>query len=304
MGLLGLWRRQLFRERRVRGAGRTENAVPANQPGRSRLHIRTSAATTSVRGTQFRVSTDHAPASTRSEVERGTVGVAAARRLVESPEGYGAFTRVGQVPAPAVPLLPPADLAGLPELTERAPPRFELAARTGAAGYSAGIAGDPAFKRLLAELDADSTTLHESDPSPNLGVKQAIEQSRIDLPWPRAGRCFLAFTPSRRTAWSGPSAHRSGPRYPLRAGGCSCSPYAAADMKTAILTPESPVGPPTRGSRREIALIGVPLAVLVAVAGLSGLLVCADRAVRPPRVNGREARNVGQPALATLTSPS
>jgi hypothetical protein len=143
--------------------GRTENAVPANQPGRSRLHIRTPAATTSVRGTQFRVSTDHAHAGTSSEVERGTVGVAARRGSVEVAAGYGTFTHAGQAPAPPVPLLPPPDLAGLPALIERLPLRFELAPLPSAAGYRAGVAGAPAFKRLLAEFDADSTTLHGPD---------------------------------------------------------------------------------------------------------------------------------------------
>lgn len=143
--------------------GRTESSVPARQPAASRLRVLTPAATTSVRGTRFRVAADDVDDASRSEVERGLVSVAAQRRTVPVAAGFGTVTRRGEAPSPAVPLLPPPDLRGLSAVLERVPVRFSITALPGAAGYRGGVADDAGFSRLVAEFSADSTTLRGPD---------------------------------------------------------------------------------------------------------------------------------------------
>lgn len=143
--------------------GRTGSNVPVQQPAASRLRILTPAATTSVRGTRFRVATDDVEAASRSEVERGLVSVTAQQRAVPVAAGFGSVTRLGAAPSPAVPLLPPPDLSGLPAVLERVPVRFSLTALPDAAGYRGGLAGDVELKRLVAEFSSDSTTLRGPD---------------------------------------------------------------------------------------------------------------------------------------------
>jgi hypothetical protein len=80
--------------------GRAESEVPATRPGTSRLRVRTPAATTSVRGTRFRVSADAVDSSSRSEVLRGQVGVSARPRVVPVAAGAGPGAKAGAAPAP------------------------------------------------------------------------------------------------------------------------------------------------------------------------------------------------------------
>lgn len=143
--------------------GRTETSVPPRQPITSRLRIVTPAATTSVRGTRFRVAADDTDGASRSEVERGRVSVNAQQRSVSVLEGFGSVTHLGVAPSAAVPLLPPPDLQGLPAVLERVPLRFTLPPLQGAAGYRGGVATDGGFTRLVAEFSADSTTLRGPD---------------------------------------------------------------------------------------------------------------------------------------------
>lgn len=143
--------------------GRTENEVPAKERGATRLRIRTPASITSVRGTRFRVATDSDDSSSRSEVERGKVGVSARNREVPVGAGFGTLTRAGAAPSPPVPMLPPPDLSSLPAVMERVPLRFVLTPLAGASGYRGGIATDAGFNIPIAEFTAATPTLPGPD---------------------------------------------------------------------------------------------------------------------------------------------
>jgi hypothetical protein len=73
----------------------------------SRINIRTPSAIASVRGTEFRVSTDE-KASMRTEVLTGTVRVSAMETMVQVKEGEGTYVQKGAAPiSPRKLLLPP-----------------------------------------------------------------------------------------------------------------------------------------------------------------------------------------------------
>jgi len=143
--------------------GRVESEVPAARRGTSRLRVQTPAATTSVRGTRFRVSADAVDSFSRSEVLRGRVGVSARARVVGVDAGFGTWIRAGAPPAPPVALLPAPDLSGLPPLLERTPLQFELAPLVGATGYRGQVATDARFNHLAADFHTTTTSLRGPD---------------------------------------------------------------------------------------------------------------------------------------------
>ncbi|WP_430285322.1 FecR domain-containing protein, partial [Salmonella enterica] len=73
--------------------GRTENQVAPRGESKSRLHIRTPAGITSVRGTQLRVSVPAREPVSHTEVLEGAANVANAGQEVLVQAGYGTMVR-------------------------------------------------------------------------------------------------------------------------------------------------------------------------------------------------------------------
>ena len=133
--------------------GRVEvEAAPATG-GRPGFQIRTPQGVLGVRGTEFRAGADSALSVTRSEVLGGIVAVDGSPGSPGQTVGAGFGTVVdatGRVAVP-VPLLPPADTAGLPTLHERPLVRFTLPAQAGSTAWTAQLATEPGFDPLLTE---------------------------------------------------------------------------------------------------------------------------------------------------------
>lgn len=88
--------------------GRASNQVQRARGPASRFIIQTPSATTSVRGTRFRVSADAGPASSTTEVIEGRVAVRTDGTQVELAEGFGTRAASAANPRPAPEALLPA----------------------------------------------------------------------------------------------------------------------------------------------------------------------------------------------------
>lgn len=129
--------------------GKVETRVqPRGAMGR--FEIRTPAAVSAVRGTEFRAGfRDDGGATT--ETLSGTVGVAAAGADVAVRGGFGTRAERGRPPAPPVPLLPAPALDSLPAINDVATLRWAFAAVPGAAAYRHQLARDAQFRALVGE---------------------------------------------------------------------------------------------------------------------------------------------------------
>ena len=115
-----------------------------------RFEIRTPAAVSAVRGTEFRASyRDDGGATT--ETLSGTVGVAGAGADVAVRGGFGTRAERGLPPATPVPLLPAPALDSLPASNDVATLRWSFAPVAGAAAYRHQLARDGLFRALVGE---------------------------------------------------------------------------------------------------------------------------------------------------------
>ncbi len=129
--------------------GRADSQVTTRQTPRARYEIWTPAATSAVRGTDFRVDMDPATGVARVEVLTGKLDLKGERRSRTVPKGFGALAETGRPPAAAARLLAAPVLAGLPPLVTRVPAQFSFPELAGAAGYRAQIAANVRFETLL-----------------------------------------------------------------------------------------------------------------------------------------------------------
>ncbi len=134
--------------------GRIETRVK-QRGDMGRFEIRTPAAVTAVRGTEFRASYTEAGAGAgagaTTETLDGTVAVNAAGTGVAVRAGFGTRAERGRAPAEPVPLLPAPLLEGLAALNERAALRWQFAPVPGAAAYRHQLARDAQFRTLVSD---------------------------------------------------------------------------------------------------------------------------------------------------------
>ena len=134
--------------------GRTENVVPRRDGGDSRLQIKTPAAVSSVRGTEFRVGVHNADQSSSTEVLSGAVLVRGAGSSVDIPAGFATRVAPGEPPTQPVPLLAAPDLSSLVTRYQVMPMEVVFGAITGATKYRVQISRDKAFEQLFVDLTA------------------------------------------------------------------------------------------------------------------------------------------------------
>ncbi len=131
-------------------SGRVEtHAQPQRDVGR--FEISTPVAVTAVRGTRFRDSFDTADAKARAETLEGNVHVAVGENAVPVPAGFGTRAEAGAKPLTPVPLLPPPDLASVPNANSESQLQVRFGSLTGAAAYRVQLSRDEQFQAIVAE---------------------------------------------------------------------------------------------------------------------------------------------------------
>lgn len=135
--------------------GRVEGKVIEDKGSATRFVIDTPTATTSVRGTRFRL----AAYATRSlaEVLAGAVTVRGRDREVTIEAGYGTVAAAGETPMSPLPLLPAPNLDGIAANFDRFPLSLSWTPPAGGsvAGYRLQIAPSRRFERLLFDEIVD-----------------------------------------------------------------------------------------------------------------------------------------------------
>lgn len=136
--------------------GRVEGKVIHDRGSATRFVIDTPSASTSVRGTRFRLASD---AATRSlaEVLDGAITVRDGDREVTIEAGFGTVVVAGEAPISPLPLLPAPDLDGIPTAFDRFPLSLSWTppADGVVTGYRVQIAPSRRFERLLYDEVVD-----------------------------------------------------------------------------------------------------------------------------------------------------
>ena len=130
------------------GRGRVQARVT---PRRGRFRIWTPAATSVVRGTEFRAEFEPDARTARTEVTMGVVQTTAADTTVEVREAFGTTTTEGEAPGSPVSLLPAPDVGPGPRIARRLPARIAAPPVNGAVAYHLEVAPDNRFLSLVFE---------------------------------------------------------------------------------------------------------------------------------------------------------
>ncbi len=128
--------------------GSADSSVPPLKVPASRFEIRTPRVVTAVRGTRFRVAADGM--ISRHEVVSGVVAVGAAAGNARLNAAQGLRAEEGRLGA-VLPLLPAADVSGVPVRIERTTQPLDVPALAGAQAWRWQVAADAAFTRLLQD---------------------------------------------------------------------------------------------------------------------------------------------------------
>ncbi|QWP79164.1 FecR domain-containing protein [Lysobacter sp. K5869] len=128
----------------------TNRVIPAKGPA-SRYIIETPSATSSVRGTRFRISAGFEGALDATEVLEGKVQVGAQRGQVLVTPGYGTVAGRDGAPAAPIQLLPAPRLDPAATRLDELPARAAWSAVPGASGYRIEVVRDDAPEELLFE---------------------------------------------------------------------------------------------------------------------------------------------------------
>ncbi|MET4726462.1 hypothetical protein ABIE09_000233 [Lysobacter enzymogenes] len=146
--------------------GRATNRVtPALGPA-SRYIIETPSATSSVRGTRFRISAGDAGARDATEVLEGKVQVGAQRGQVLVTPGYGTLAGGGDAPSAPIALLPAPQLDPAATVLDQLPARAGWNAVPGASGYRVEVVRDDAPEVLLFEQSTTTPQVRIDDLPP------------------------------------------------------------------------------------------------------------------------------------------
>ncbi|MGD0961717.1 MAG: FecR domain-containing protein [Methylomonas sp.] len=129
--------------------GRVETRVEKTKGPASRFEISTPVGVTSVRGTNYRVSSESDTNQSHAEVLEGGVRVNSAGRGKLITGGYGSVLSLHQAPSAAVELLGAVDTQSIPEEFGRVPIQLVLPADRNISGYRLQIARDSSFDDVL-----------------------------------------------------------------------------------------------------------------------------------------------------------
>lgn len=162
--------------------GRAESSVPKQAGKSSRFRIKTPSATSSVRGTEFRVGSAAEHQSIHSEVLVGLVDIEGKKRQVQVPAGYGTVVVGESAPAQPIRLLAAPDVSGTARYHQSLPLVIKLRPVPGAQAYRAQIATDRAFRNMWSEFTTTSLPFRDGDiPDGDYWLRiRAIDASAIE----------------------------------------------------------------------------------------------------------------------------
>jgi hypothetical protein len=140
-------------------SGRVDTKIPTSIGSGSRFQINTPAATTSVRGTGYRISVNSEENITRTEVLEGSVAVSAQQITELIPDGYGTAVEIGAAPLPPKELLNSPDISDIPELIERQNSTFQWKAVPNAESYRVQISEVEGFNSLIKDIKTKSPSI-------------------------------------------------------------------------------------------------------------------------------------------------
>lgn len=158
--------------------GRIDSQIAPSKGPATRFEIQTPAATTAVRGTDYRISMQPERALSRTEVLAGRVLVRGGNRTRSVAKNFGTVTETGKPPTPPIRLLPPPDVAGFPEVIDRIPIAFTLPPLPNAVAYRLQIALNRGFDNLLFDRLFDTPQL--SAPYPQEDENYVLRVRGID----------------------------------------------------------------------------------------------------------------------------
>lgn len=151
--------------------GRSEHEViPGSVTRGNDIQVTTPSATTSVRGTHFRVASDAAIGTSLISVLRGGVMVAGRSSMDAAlglSNGHGTVVRGDGAPLASLALLPAPNLQAQLGTMQRLPPVFQVPEVAGAAGYSGDLAFDPEHRSILASAVSSDAALAFSTDVPD-----------------------------------------------------------------------------------------------------------------------------------------
>lgn len=142
--------------------GRSENIVrPGSLVRHSQVLVRTPFATTSVRGTHFRVGASEEDGASTGVLEGAVdvTGSAAGSRAVAVPPNLGVVAKADGRTLPPRQLLPAPSLASVDSQQQYLPLQITVDAVAGAASYIGELAADEQFDQVLYSAMADTPTL-------------------------------------------------------------------------------------------------------------------------------------------------
>lgn len=119
--------------------GNASVTYPDQGFNRGRLDIRTRSATTSVRGTNFRMAFDAETGQARGETLKGLIDFRTLSASVQLPTETGSLAERDRPPLQPITLLPPPELSNLPAQTADMPFEIEFDAIEGAKAYRLSI---------------------------------------------------------------------------------------------------------------------------------------------------------------------
>jgi hypothetical protein len=141
--------------------GRLETHANPQQVEGNGLQVITPSAIAAVRGTKFRVTADQK--ATTQETLDGQVALGSSNQAVIVSKGYGSLAERGKPPIPPVSLLPAVNATGFKTQFNALPLTFNMPDMQGAVAWSAKVATDAKFNRLVAEVEAKGNQLVFAD---------------------------------------------------------------------------------------------------------------------------------------------
>ena len=129
--------------------GRLETQVVPKKGSATEFKIITPVSVTSVRGTNYRISSESENTVSHTEVIEGSVNVNSLRKTRLIPGGFGTIAFAKKPPKPPIPLLEPPPIDAIPRVFDRVPIQFTLPELAKAQGYRVQIAKTPEFGDML-----------------------------------------------------------------------------------------------------------------------------------------------------------
>ena len=162
--------------------GRLETQVHPNKGTARRFMIKTPAMVTSVRGTDYRISSEQFKHESKTEVVEGQVVVKGQNKSQLLTTGFGTITVNEQDPLPPVQLLPAPDIKQLPKSFAQVPIQFSLPEQKEDQSYRVQIAKTKQFKDVLFDKLFNSILIRGPDlPDHDYFIRiRAVDENQLE----------------------------------------------------------------------------------------------------------------------------